>query len=143
MVVSTTNGTDATRHELPCGLLRMWIPDRVFFGNLAFIVGVAAGVVLLASHPSCWRRWAEFVVAPALAVGGFIGLTATRGMPLRLWERVGLALWVALLVGAWLVGAAVTVRAVRRHGGSRAGQVVAGWLAALVLARVTRALLRG
>jgi hypothetical protein len=121
----------------------MWIPHRVFFGNLAFVLGVATGVLLLAWRPSGWRRWAESVAAPAFAVGGFIGLTATRGMQLRVWERVGIALWVALLVGGWLLGAAVTVNAVRRHGGSRVGQAVAGGLAALLLALVTRALLRG
>lgn len=120
----------------------MWIPHRVFFGNLAFVVGVAAGVLLLASRPADRRRWAESIVAPALAVGAFIGLTATRGMPLRLWERVGIALWVAGLVGGWLLGAALTVSIVRRGGASRAGQAVAGALAALLLALVTRALLR-
>lgn len=121
----------------------MWIPHRVFFGNLAFVVGVAAGVILLASRPSGWRRWVEAVLAPAFAVGGFIGLTATRGMQLHVWERVGIGLWVALLVGGWLLGAAVTVSIVRRHGGSRAGQAVVGGLTALLLAVVTRALLRG
>jgi hypothetical protein len=120
----------------------MWIPHRVFFGNLAFIIGVAAGILLLATRPSGRRHWVESVVAPALAVGGFIGLTATRGMQLRVWERVGIGLWVALLVGAWLAGAAVTVSVVRRHGGSRAGQAVAGGLAALLLFIVTHALLR-
>ena len=122
---------------------RMWIPHRVFFGNLAFVVGVTAGVLLLAWRPSGRRRWAESVAAPALAVGAFIGLTATRGMPLSLGERVGIGLWVAVLVGGWLLGAAVAVGVVRRRGGPRAGQAAAGALAALLAFVVTRALLRG
>jgi hypothetical protein len=119
----------------------MWIPHRVFFAYLAFLVGIASGVLLLAWRPAGWRRWAESVGAPALAVGAFIGLTATRGMPLRWWERVGTALWVAMLVGAWLLGAGVAVSIVRRYGGSRTVQAVVGGLAAFVLFMLTRALL--
>ncbi|HKN66922.1 MAG TPA: hypothetical protein VJW73_11640, partial [Gemmatimonadaceae bacterium] len=70
-------------------------------------------------------------------------LTATRGMPLSVWERVGIALWVTCLVGGWLLGAGIVVGVVRRYGGSRIGQAAAGGLAALVLAMVTRALLSG
>lgn len=120
----------------------MWIPHRVFFANLAFLVAVAAGVALLAVRPPGWRGWVQSVVAPPLALGGFIGLTATRGMPLLWWERVGIGLWVALMVGAWLLGAAVPMVILRRGGASRSLQAAAGGLTAVILFMVTRAVLR-
>ena len=120
----------------------MWIPHRVFFANLAFVVAVLAGVLLLAYRPRGWRRWAESVAAPALTLGTFIGLTATRGMQLRWWERVSIGAWVAFLISAWLLGAAVPMHFIRRRGGSSAEQVVIGGLAALALFVLTRAALR-
>ena len=120
----------------------MWIPHRVFFANLAFVVAVVAGVLLLAYRPKGWHRWAESVAAPALALGTFIGLTATRGMPLLWWERVGIGAWVAFLASVWLLGAAVPMHFIRRRGGSRAEAAVIGGLAALVLVMLTRAALR-
>ena len=120
----------------------MWIPHRVFFGNLALVVGVAAGVLLLAARPRGWRRWAEAVAAPALVVGAFIGLTATRGMQLLWWERVRIALWVTLLVSGWLLGAAAVMGIVRRQGGPRSAQAVVGALVAFLLFVVTRLMLR-
>jgi hypothetical protein len=50
-------------------------------------------------------------------------------------------LWAALLVAAWLVGAAVAIGVVRRRGGSRVMQTVVGGIAALVAFVVTRLLL--
>lgn len=120
----------------------MWIPHRVFFANLAFLIAVVAGVLLLAYRPPGWRRWVESIAAPALALGTFISLTATRGMPLLWWERVAIGSWVAFLVSVWLAGAAVPIQLIRRRGGSSAEQAVIGGLAALVLAVSTRAALR-
>ena len=119
----------------------MWIPHRVFFANLAFVVAVVAGVLLLAYRPTGWRRWAESVAAPALGLGTWIGLTATRGMPLLLRERVAIGAWAGLLISMWLLGAAVPMHFIRRRGGSSAEQAVIGGLAALVLAVLTRAAL--
>jgi len=119
----------------------MWIPHRVFFANLAFVVAVVAGVLLLAYRPSGWRRWVESVAVPALALGTWIGLTATRGMPLLLRERVAIGAWVACLISMWLAGAAVPMHFIRRRGGSSAEQAVIGGLAALLLAVSTRAAL--
>ena len=120
----------------------MWIPHRVFVANLAFVIAVVAGVLLLAVRPPGWRGWVQSIVAPPLALGGFIGLTATRGMPLLWWERLGIGLWVALMVGAWLLGAAVPMSLLRRRGVSRLLQTAIGGLAAMILFIVTRALLR-
>ena len=120
----------------------MWIPHRVFFANLAFVIAVVAGVLLLAHRPTGWRRWVESVAVPALALGTFIGLTATRGMPLLWWERVGIGAWVAFLTSGWLLGAAVPMHFIRRRGGTRAEEAVIGGLAALVLVVLTRAALR-
>lgn len=121
----------------------MWIPHRVFFANLAFVVAVVAGVLLLAYGSSGWRRWVVAMGAPALTLGTWIGLTATRGMPLLLRERVAIGAWVGFLISMWLIGAAVLMHLVRRRGGSRAEQAVIGGLAALLLAALTRAALRG
>lgn len=120
----------------------MWIPHRVFFANLAFVLSVVAGVLLLAYRPSGWRRWVESIAAPALALGTWIGLTATRGMPLLLRERVAIGAWVGFLISMWLIGAAVPMHFIRRRGGSRAQQAVIGGLAALLVAALTRASLR-
>jgi hypothetical protein len=119
----------------------MWIPHRVFFATVAIVIGVALGVLLLAWRTSERRHWVEAIGAPALAVGAFLGLTATRGMPLLWWERLRIMLWVALLVAAWLAGAAVAVGVVRRHGGSRVAQMVVGGVAALVAFIIIRAML--
>jgi hypothetical protein len=119
----------------------MWIPHRVFFAELAFAIGITCGAFLLAWRPIGWRSWTESVVVPSAAVGSFIGLTATRGMPLLWWERLGEALWVTLLMGSWLLGSAAAIGIVRHHNGSRVVQVVAGGVVAAVMLLVTRMLL--
>lgn len=120
----------------------MWIPHRVFFANLAFLVAISVGVLLLAFRPPGWRRWAEAVVAPAFALGTFIGLTATRGMQLFWWDRARLGAWVAFLVSMWLLAAAAPMQLIRRRGGSRGEQAVIGGLAALLVVVLSRAAMR-
>ena len=120
----------------------MWIPHRVFFANLAFIVATVAGVLLLAVRVSGWRGWAQSVAAPALVLGCFIGVTATRGEQLRWWERGGIALWVAAIMGGWLTGAAIPMGIIRQRGGSWRMQVMAGGFSAAILFLLTRAILR-
>ena len=119
----------------------MWIPHRVFFAHVAFLAAVTVGVLLLAGRPLGWRRGAEAVLGPPLVAGVFLGLTATRGMPLLWWERVGIGLWTASLMAGWLLGAAAAVWSVRRAGGSGFAQAGAGAAAAAVLFVITRALL--
>ena len=120
----------------------MWIPHRVFFANLAFVIAGVAGVALLAARHPGWRGWMYSIVAPSLALGGFIGLTATRGMPLLWWERLAIGLWVALMMGAWLLGAAGPMTLLRRRGASRLLQAATGGVTAGILFLATRALLR-
>ena len=119
----------------------MWIPHRVFFSYVAFVLAVAIGVVLLAARPLDRRRIAEAVLGPPLLAGAFLGLTATRGMPLLWWERLGIGLWTASMMTAWLLGAALAIGAVRRSGGPRVAQAAVGGLVAVSLFAITRAAL--
>jgi hypothetical protein len=119
----------------------MWIPHRVFFANLAFVIAVTAGILLLAVGPRGWRGWVLSVVVPPLALGGFIGLTATRGMLLHWQERVGIGLWVASMVAVWLLGAAIPMGIVRRRGAPWQVQAVVGGIAAMILFATTRVML--
>ena len=121
----------------------MWIPHRVFFANLAFALAVLAGVVLLAWRPLDRRRVAEATLGPPVLAGAFVGLTATRGMPLLWWERVGIALWTAALMAAWLLlGATAAVSLLRPAGASRPVQALGAAAAAALLFVLTRAVLR-
>jgi hypothetical protein len=66
----------------------MWIPHRVFFGNVAFVAAVAIGVLLLAWGPLDWRRAAVAVLTPSAVAGAFLGFILTGGIPPTLGQRI-------------------------------------------------------
>jgi hypothetical protein len=82
------------------------------------------------------------VLGPPLPAGAFIGLTATRGIPLMWWERAGIGLRTSALMAVCLLGAAGAVGGLRRQGFHRAAQLIGGALAALLLFILMRSLSR-
>jgi hypothetical protein len=117
----------------------MWIAHRAVFSNIALVVGLLSGVLLLAMRPLSVRRLAQAVLVPSAIVGAFIGLTATRGMYLLWWERVGIAAWVTVLMSACLLGAAGTLSLLQRVRSPRSVQVVGAIVVAGAIFALTRA----
>jgi hypothetical protein len=102
---------------------------------------VAIGLILLVWFA---RRRAEIVAAivgPTGLAGAFLGLTATRGMPLSLAERVGIALRMTTMLSCWLLVAAGVVYALRRSGAPRFAEAIGGGFALGVVYLATRAML--
>jgi hypothetical protein len=104
----------------------MWIPHRVFFGNLAIVSGVVLGLLLLVWVARRPVGVAASIAGPAGLAGAFIGLTATRGMPLSWVERAGIALGMTAMLSCWLLAAGVVVFALRRSRAPRVIEAIAG-----------------
>ena len=118
----------------------MWIPHRVFFGNVAFAAAVAIGVLLLAWQPLDWRRTAAAVLGPAAAAGAFLGFILTGGIPPTLGQRIGTGVFVCAMISVWLLGAAATIGGLRRLGARRVFQALGGGVVAAILFALTRML---
>jgi peptidoglycan/LPS O-acetylase OafA/YrhL len=118
----------------------MWIPHRVFFGNVAFVAAVAIGVLLLAWQSLDWRRTAAAVLGPSSAAGAFLGFILTGGIPPTLRQRIGTGVFVCAMISVWLLGAAVAIGGLRRLGARRVFQALGGSVVAAILFVLTRAL---
>jgi peptidoglycan/LPS O-acetylase OafA/YrhL len=118
----------------------MWIPHRVFFGNVAFAAAVAIGVLLLAWQPLDWRRTAASVLGPSAAASAFLGFILTGGIPPTLGERIGTGVFVCAMISVWLLGAAGAISGLRRLGARRVFQALGGGVVAAILFVLTRAL---
>jgi hypothetical protein len=104
----------------------MWIPHRVFFGYVAIASGVALGLLLLVWAARRPAGVAAAIVGPAGLSGAFIGLTATRGMPLSWAERAGIALGMTAMLSCWLLAATAVVLVLRRRRAPRVIEAIAG-----------------
>jgi peptidoglycan/LPS O-acetylase OafA/YrhL len=119
----------------------MWIPHRVFFGNVAFVAAVAIGVLLLAWQPLDWRRTAAAVLGPSAVAGAFQGFILTSGIPPTLWQRIGIGLLACTMISVWLLAAAGTIGGLRRLGARRVFQALGGGVVAAIFLMLTRVVL--
>jgi hypothetical protein len=119
----------------------MWIPHRVFFGNLAILAALATGLVLLVWRVRSRTAVAAAIVGPAAVAGGFLGLTATRGIPWTWPERAEIAARVTGVLSLWLLGADGMVLLLRRQGAPRVVQAATGALTLAAIYAAARAIL--
>ena len=131
------SASGATQPLLPKS---MWIPHRVFFGNVALAAAVAIGILLLAWQPLDWRRTAATVLGPSAAAGAFLGFILTGGIPPTLGQRIGTGLFICAMISLWLLGAAGTIGGLRRLGARRVFQALGGGVVAAILFVLTRLL---
>jgi hypothetical protein len=132
------SASGATQPLLPRS---MWIPHRVFFGNVAFVAAVAIGVLLLAWGPLDRRRVAAAVLAPSAVAGAFQGFILTSGIPPTLWQRIGVGLLACTMISVWLLAAAGTIGGLRHLGTSRVFQALGGGAVAAIVLMLTRVVL--
>jgi hypothetical protein len=119
----------------------VWIPHRVFFGNVAIASGVVLGLLLLVWVARRPAGVAAAILGPTVLAGAFIGLTATRGIPLSWAERRGIALAVTAMLICWLLAAGAVVYVLRRRGTPRIIEAIAGGLTLGAAYLATRAVL--
>jgi len=119
----------------------MWIPHRVFFGDVAFVAAVVIGVTLLAWGLLGRRRVAMAVLAPSAVAGAFQGFILTSGIPPTLWQRIGIGLLACTMISVWLLAAACTIGGLRRLGTRRVFQALGGGVVAAILLMLTRVVL--
>ena len=120
----------------------MWIPHRVFIGNLSIVAAITVGLIAMVWLARSRLATAAAIVVPALLEASFLALIATRGMPLLLYERVAMAAMLTPIFAAWLLLAAMAVHGARRAGGSKVLQLAAGATTAFVAFVATWALIK-
>jgi hypothetical protein len=119
----------------------MRIPHELLLAYLAMTGAIGLGLALLVWVVRRPAGVAAALVGPSAFAGTFIGLTATRGMPLSWAERRGIALGITAMLSCWLLAAGVVVFALRRGGAPAVIQAIGGALTLGVAYLITRAAL--
>jgi hypothetical protein len=119
----------------------MWIPHRVFFGNVAIVSGVALGLLLLVWVARRPTGVAAAVIGPTALAGAFLGFTATSGIPPTRADRIGIALSATAMLSCWLLLAAGVVFVLRRSGAPRIVEAIGGAITLCIAYLATRVVL--